>query len=272
MDKPCDFIDKIAEWVSARSQPPLFFAELARRRSLNTPAPYVALGFMAKGDLGEWVVGGKPWTLPLHHLYIGCCHQGSASSDPAESVEFWGAALDMAGVPEFDYLWKHPVREMTRVSDPARLTEAFQKLASRLLVKDEADPLFLKASILELFAVVRSEFSQSGTAACRPATIERALDWMTHHFHEPDLTLDDVARISGLSVHHFGRTFRECMGESVMRYLRNLRIRHGCTLLQGTAMRVNEVAFAVGFRDALHFSRVFHARTGRSPRAFRRGD
>jgi AraC-like DNA-binding protein len=226
---------------------------------------------MAKGGLGEWTVGGSPWVLPHNHLYIGCCHQGSATPEPVELVEYWAAALNMEGVAEFEYLWERPERQSVLVSNPVRMSAAFQKLATRFLAKDEGDPLFLKSALLELFAVARSEFKQTGEEiARRPESVTRALDWMESHFHEPGITLEEVAQAAGLSIHHFNRTFSAAMGGSAMRYLRGLRIRHSYGLLQGTALRVNEIANAVGFSDPLHFSRVFHNATGKSPREFRR--
>ncbi len=270
MDKTCVFLDELAEWVSCSRTPALCYAALHRTRSFNKPSPLAGFMFQASGDFGEWRVGGKPWLLPVNHLSIGCSHQGSYSPEPRKPVELWAVAFNLAGVAAFDYLWKAPVRATTPVADPARLIAAFQKTAIRFVAAGNADPLFLKSALLELCAVIRSEFRKSSSETVRgPLAVEQALDWMGEHFHDPDITLADIAGAAGLSLHHFGRTFREVMGESTMSYLRKLRIRHSCGLLQGTALRVNEIARAVGFSDPLHFSRVFHSTTGKSPRLFR---
>lgn len=273
MDKRCEFLDRLAEWVSCASAPPLYHAALQRTRSFNNPSPLAGLVFQALGDFGEWRTEGRPWRLPANHLAIGCCHQGSASPEPTGPVELWAVAFNLEGIPEFDDLWENPVREKTPVSNPTRLTAAFRRTATLFLEAGRTDPLRIKAALLDLFAAARDEFRQGpGMAQLRPAAVEQALDWMADHFHEPDLALKDLAAAAGLSRHHFGRAFRETMGETAMQYLRGLRIRHSAGLLQGTALRINEIAFAVGFRDPLHFSRVFHALTGKSPRAFRHGD
>jgi AraC-like DNA-binding protein len=272
MDKTCVFLDELAEWVSLSPSPPLCHAARQRTRSFNKPSPLAGLLFQASGDFGEWRVAGKPWFLPVNHLAVGCTHHGSASPEPKDSAELWAVAFNLSGVSAFDYLWKSPVRETTQVGDPARLIAAFQKTANRFVATGNVDPLFIKAALLELFAVARSEFRKSATdIGRRPLAVEQALDWMGDHFHDPEVTLADVADAAGLSMHHFGRTFREVMGESTMTYLRKLRIRHSCGLLQGTALRVNEIARTVGFADPLHFSRIFHETTGKSPRLFRRG-
>jgi len=54
-----------------------------------------------------------------------------------------------------------------------------------------------------------------------------------------------------------------------MRYFRRLRISRARELIQHTDLRIRDIADQVGFRDPLHFSRVFRKETGRSPRAER---
>ena len=267
MDKICDFIDRMAEWMSTSSRIPICYAALQRTRSFNRPAPLAGFLYQASGDFGEWTVGGKPWLFPVNHLSVGCCHKGSASPFPVHPVELWAVAFNLEGIPAFDDLWDAPVRGKTLVSDPASLTSTFQKTARLFIDRDNTDPLCLKAAVLELFAAARREFSQIKPK--RHAAVDRAIDWMSRHFHEPEIKLTDVANAAGLSPHHFGRIFTRATGESTMQYLRKLRIRHSCGLLQGTTLRVNEIAFAVGFNDPLHFSRVFHQHTGKSPRDFR---
>lgn len=271
MDKKCVFMDMLAEFVSCSPAPPLCHAALQRTRSFNNPSPFAGLLFQARGDFGDWCVDGKPWRLPENHLAIGCCHRGSASPEPAKPVELWAVAFNLEGISVFDFLWEVPVRETTPVSNPARLTAAFEKTANRFSDPLHADPLLLKASLLELFAVAGSEFTRAPQQSLsRPDAVTRAIEWMGAHSHDPEITLDAVADAAGLSLYHFGRTFRKTMGMSPMQYLRELRVRQSCGLLEGTALRINEIAHAVGFRDPLHFSRVFHDINGISPMVFRK--
>lgn len=267
MDEICVFIDKIADLVCRSSKSPACYAALCRGRSFNRPSPLAGFMFQAKGDYGVWRIGDEPWRLPTNYLSIGCCHKGSASSEPVKPVELWAVAFDLGEFSEFDYLWEAPIRTKTVVSDPCRLVETFQKTAARF-INNETEPLFLKAALLELCAIVKIEFTRDYEKT-RPVSVEKALRWMDHHYHNPDVTLRNIADSSGLSLHHFGRTFKRHMGTSAMSFLKELRIRHGGALLRGTSLRVNEIAFEVGFHDPLHFSRVFHSITGQTPRSFR---
>ena len=55
-----------------------------------------------------------------------------------------------------------------------------------------------------------------------------------------------------------------------MQYVQSLRIQHACHLLAESDLRINEIAGKLGFRDPLYFSRIFRAKTGKSPAEYRR--
>ena len=51
--------------------------------------------------------------------------------------------------------------------------------------------------------------------------------------------------------------------------LRETRLKTARTLLRGTTMHISEIAWSVGYPDALYFSRVFAASEGCSPSVYR---
>lgn len=270
MDEIRVVMDHLAAFISRCEKPPIIHAAMQRTRSFNTPAPIIGFIYQASGDFGPWVVDGRPWLLPVNHLAFGGAHKGSASPEPQNPVELWAVAFNVGSYPEFDYLWNGTPRGIVPVRYPARLLDAWRQTAARYLEKDTVDPLLLKASILELFGVARSEFAYSAdNSAGLPPAIEKACRWMAGNFQDHDMNLQKVAGVAGLSSHHFVRAFSAATGKSPMRYLRDLRIRHSISLLQATDLRVKEIAFSSGFRDPLHFCRIFHDSEGLSPTAFR---
>ncbi len=65
-----------------------------------------------------------------------------------------------------------------------------------------------------------------------------------------------LARQASISYALFRRRFKELTGYSPHRYVNQLRMNRACLLLQ-QGMSVKETAYAIGMKDAYHFSRLF---------------
>ncbi|MFF3935375.1 helix-turn-helix domain-containing protein [Streptomyces phaeofaciens] len=84
-------------------------------------------------------------------------------------------------------------------------------------------------------------------------------------------TVRSLAERVALSPSRFAHLFTEHLGQSPMRALREARLRHAARLLEGTELSVERVAAASGFVSPFHFTRVFRARYGTPPGAYREG-
>lgn len=83
------------------------------------------------------------------------------------------------------------------------------------------------------------------------------------------LSVDDLARAAGMSRFHFSRRFREATGRSPYRYLCDVRLERAAELLRRGRHGVTEAALSVGMSDPGRFARMFRARFGATPSAFR---
>jgi AraC-like DNA-binding protein len=102
-----------------------------------------------------------------------------------------------------------------------------------------------------------------------PAVIERARDFIEQHFHEPGLSLQEVAEYVHLSANHFSSIFSSAAGETFKEYVTRLRIERAKELLRGTEQSAADICYAVGYSDPHYFSAAFKKATGMSPRQFR---
>lgn len=80
----------------------------------------------------------------------------------------------------------------------------------------------------------------------------------------------EYAAMCAVTVPHFISLFREYTGFSPHAYLVRIRMEHAAELLSDSDLGVGEVGRMVGYENALYFSRVFRAQTGRSPTEYRR--
>ncbi|KAA2301707.1 helix-turn-helix transcriptional regulator, partial [Clostridioides difficile] len=87
------------------------------------------------------------------------------------------------------------------------------------------------------------------------AGMDLALDYMTHQYRE-DIRIDQMARMAGLSVNHFIRTFKRQLNMTPIEYILKLRMAKAKQLLFSSD-KIKEIAEQVGYKDEHYFSRVF---------------
>lgn len=81
--------------------------------------------------------------------------------------------------------------------------------------------------------------------------------------------LAEIARQVGTHDKRLSAIFREHLGTTVFAYIREARLRRAQTLLQDSAMSIQDVADLVGFRSACNFTTAFRERLGVTPSQFR---
>ncbi|WP_346428812.1 helix-turn-helix transcriptional regulator [Streptomyces sp. Z26] len=84
-------------------------------------------------------------------------------------------------------------------------------------------------------------------------------------------TVASLAERVALSPSRLAHLFAAQLGRTPMEAVRDARLRHAARLLEMTDLPVARVAAAAGFAGPSHFSRLFRARYGAPPGAFRTG-
>jgi len=104
-----------------------------------------------------------------------------------------------------------------------------------------------------------------------PERVMRVANHVQSHLDD-DLDPGDLAALAGLSRHHFHRVFRGMTGESVMGFVRRLRLERAAQQLKYSTQSVTDLAFASGYGSHEAFTRAFRSRFGVPPAEFRRQD
>lgn len=84
-----------------------------------------------------------------------------------------------------------------------------------------------------------------------------------------DVSLVQLAAVTGLSPWHFCRAFKQTCGLPPHRWVNRVRIERAKELLACPALSVTDVALSVGFAGSTQFARVFRSVLGLSPREYR---
>lgn len=83
------------------------------------------------------------------------------------------------------------------------------------------------------------------------------------------VTMDMLAKVSGLSPQHLNRLYKNVFGENPLDYLWRLRVRRGAYLLRHTGMQISQIAYQTGFKTPNHFSRKVKEKYQMTPRRLR---
>lgn len=88
--------------------------------------------------------------------------------------------------------------------------------------------------------------------------------WIEQHYAEPEV-LACLYEKSSLTCNYLRQLFRTTMHCSPGEYVKQVRMRRARYLLHTTDLQQKQIAFAVGYTDALYFSRMYRQFWGHSP-------
>lgn len=98
--------------------------------------------------------------------------------------------------------------------------------------------------------------------------VETVKDYINHHYME-EISLDSCAERIGTSSYTLSKSFNKILGINFIDYLTDLRIQKAKELLEGTDMKIGDIAERVGYRHS-YFNRVFRRHTGLPPSQYRK--
>lgn len=119
--------------------------------------------------------------------------------------------------------------------------------------------------------VARVLENQHGIRPCAARAVRlgsRTLATLAGHIEaslDRTITIDELARLSGMSPFHFARCFRRSTGLAPHQYVLARRIDRAKHLLLTTGLAVQDIAWKIGFENINHFRRQFRAQFGITP-------
>ncbi len=167
----------------------------------------------------------------------------------------------------------HVVPAETRL--PLAVFELMQMIAAELPSRTARARLsvktYLKMALIRLANHYASYRGSEDSFQRKQKLIERLrplFQYLDERYSEP-ITLDDAARIVGMSKSHFIHFMKQVTGLSFVSYLNQFRVARAQTLLATTDQSIAEISQEVGFCDQSYFGHVFRKLLKMSPREYR---
>ncbi len=184
--------------------------------------------------------------------------------DTAEDAEERGYAYATSLVRELERSGCEKIRVGIGeiVNTPEQIFQSFRTARHiRHLLADRTEDQAMIFGVREMGEVAEDEKM--------PSVISEAKVYMSQHFTNPSLMLQDVAKEVGMSNSRFSTVFSQQTGQTFTEYLISLRLGKAKELLRTTGMKNAQVAQEAGYNDSHYFSYIFKKNTGMTPSEYR---
>jgi AraC-like DNA-binding protein len=102
-------------------------------------------------------------------------------------------------------------------------------------------------------------------------TPQDMIHYIHQHIYSPDhLKAEHIAAHFSISLNYISEYFKKHTGEGLQQYITSYKLKLVETRLQYSTMRMNEIAYELGFTDESHLNRTFKKYKGVNPSAYRK--
>lgn len=207
------------------------------------------------------------------------CHRTIAETDvPYESYlikftpEFIKPFLDHVGQHIFDELYELKVCRFHKTSQE-KILNMFCEMEKEFQKDLPYTEFILQGMLFRLLTAVWEERLPNEKVIMNKSPLTKpVMDAIFHieTYYNQNVTLEKTAHAINLSAAYLSRLFRTQLDMTFSDYLINVKIRHVKNLLSQTDKSITEIALKTGFCSGDYLSTQFKAKTGMTPKEFRK--
>lgn len=145
----------------------------------------------------------------------------------------------------------------------AKLCDIFEEIISELQHKNHDYKIICQSLLAELFVKVHRQIENSANFRVTPE-LNSVIQYINKNYAE-NLSLEEYAKMCGLSKYHFLREFKKFTHTSPLKYRSELRICHAKDMLKLKGNRINKIAEELGYSSTEYFSEAFLKSVGVRP-------
>ena len=131
----------------------------------------------------------------------------------------------------------------------------------------QTDRLLITSHFYKLLSIVSASSEATALQSEKLKLIKPAIEYLGKNVFSPDFKISDLYQISGMSATYFRKLFFAYSGLSPVKYVMQKRLDMAKIIInEGDFFYIKDVALAVGYTDALYFSRIYKKYHGHAPR------
>lgn len=157
-----------------------------------------------------------------------------------------------------------------------RMKDLMLELSSEYFQDSPLSEAAIYSKLIEIFVLIGRNYTANVTTYNHNLKKQREYTDLIlnickyiHEHCKDNITLDDLARVSGYSKYHFSRLFKQYTTVSVYKYINTKKIEYAEKLLMNDDLTVTEVALRCGFSNLSAFIRMFKIMKNCTPTEFK---
>ena len=151
----------------------------------------------------------------------------------------------------------------------SRFEGAFKRLVREWERKDAGYVLKSKSILYDVLYHIQREHDPVYLSGAQRDRMSKAMDYIKEYYCKKDISMEELARESGLTASYFRSLFRKQFGKSPQQYVTELRMERAMELLRSNMLSVAQVAEQCGYNGQSYFCREFKKHVGIAPSRYR---
>ena len=228
--------------------------------------PYYIIHYVISGT-GIFYCGNQEYVLKQGQIFV--IFPGTITKYQADDTNPWHYTWVLFQGEEMkDVLnamgitWDNPVHTLKNNAQFLELLRSMPRTRSPRM----QDNLRFSACIYQLLALLAE--NQQSTERGENVYLTAAIEYIKSHYFE-EITVTQVADYVGISRKYLFAIFKERWGISPKDYIMDQRINRAKDFLRDSSLPVSHIAYSVGYKDSMTFSKMFKVKTGLSPSQYR---
>lgn len=275
----------IKNYLDPAEVPPIWLEHVKRRIKPEAPHTHDCMEFMyIRSGAACCYINNRHYPVLRGDLYVlapGDTHEFSISGGLSHDTLLFSPELfseDEKKILQRNPFYQHwctpgDLKEK-KLSFPlaaaAELDRMFNELAAECQRNTPCNPMLRKALLIRLLFFALEKGIPGGVAGTHnDLQLSALFNFISEHYQE-DISLARLAKAAGVSVNYLNEFMRRTIGQGAVEYLTRYRVEQARRALENTEDTIAQIAFATGFYDASHFTRVFKQCTGITPGKYRK--
>ena len=229
--------------------------------------PNYLIHYVVSGK-GTFWCGGKQYEIRKGQIFV--VFPWTVIKYQADAADPWHYAwVDFVGEEAGDILSQMGISAESPVfsiKNGAEVLEVIRNMP-RERSADTCDNLEFSAKLYEFMSLLMKNTKQSEIGG--NAYLAAAKRYIKAHYFD-DITVDEVASYVGISRKYLFAIFKREMGVSPKDYMLDYRMKKAVEFLADENLSIGNIAYSVGYKDPLTFSKMFKVKMGVSPTEYRK--